>query len=202
MVKEIKIYCLYNPNTCEIRYIGRTIRPLNTRLVQHISKAKNNYSNSHKENWIRSLLKNGIRPKIKLLTILNCTWNESHIYEKSLIQKHLVSHNLVNGDDRGPGNTGAKNININTEIERVNKITQHFNKEENKTNFYNKIYCYNGDGTFYKTFKSRKFIVEELGYTPNTITNHITREKRGNNVQIIGKHFFSQNKYINFFSKK
>ena len=66
---KIKIYCLYNPYDCKIRYIGRTKSSLDKRLSQHICKSKNNYSNSYKENWIRSLLKNGIKPKIRLLKI-------------------------------------------------------------------------------------------------------------------------------------
>ena len=54
---KIKIYCLYEPNTCKIRYIGRTKNSLKERLNLHLTKARNNYSNSYKENWIRKLYK-------------------------------------------------------------------------------------------------------------------------------------------------
>jgi len=194
---KIKIYCLYNPYNCEIRYIGRTKSSLEKRLSQHICKSKNNYSNSHKENWIRSLLKNGIGPKIKLLTILNCSWEESHIYEKKLVEKHFIKHSLVNGVDAGPGNL-IKNINVNNEMVRKRKITEYFNKEENKTNFYNTIYCYNSDNTFYKEYKSVKFASEELNVSKTSISNHINRFDNYNmNVKSIKGFYFSKFKRDN-----
>lgn len=171
---KIKIYCLYNPYNCEIRYIGRTKSSLEKRLSQHICKSKNYYSNSHKENWVRNLLKNGIKPKIRILTILDCTWEESHIYEKDLVKRHLIKHRLVNGVDAGPG-TLIKNININNEIIRKRKIKEYFNKEENKTNFYNVIYCYNNSNIFYKEYKSVKFASQELEVSATSISNHINR---------------------------
>ena len=170
----IKIYGLYEPHTCKIRYIGRTRSSLIKRFREHISKSKRNYSNSHKENWIRNLLKNGIRPGIKLLKVVNCTWEESHIIEKAIIQKHLIKHKLVNGDDRGPGKLG-KNIDKEVNIIRINKIKEHFNKEENKNNFYNEIYCYNSLGIYLKTYKSLKFVAEELNVKNCTISNHMKR---------------------------
>lgn len=171
---KIKIYCLYEPHTCKIRYVGRTKSDLKKRLREHISKAKNNYSNSHKENWIRFLLKNGIKPKIKLLVELDCNWLESHIFEKTIIQKHLLRHKLVNGDDRGPGNL-SKNIDVFTEKERIRKLKVHFNKEENKNNFYNPIYCYDSSGKFFKDFKSVRFASEEFGVSKTKISNHTSR---------------------------
>lgn len=194
-MKEIKIYCLYEPHTCKIRYIGRTISSLNTRLTQHICKAKNNYSNCYKENWIRKLLKNGIRPKIKLLKVLNCTWEQSHLIEKEIIQRHLLKHKLVNGDDRGPGNL-SKNINPIIEQQRVEKIKRHFNNENNKYNFYNKLYCYDSNGNYIKEYKSRKFVVEELGLNPNSITNQVNRfDNYKMNVLPINGLYFSKYKY-------
>ena len=70
----VKIYCLYDPISCKIRYIGRTTKKiLENRLIEHISKSKyfNKYFPSknfpHKVNWINSLLKQGIKPGIKYL---------------------------------------------------------------------------------------------------------------------------------------
>lgn len=194
---KIKIYCLYNPYDCKIRYIGRTKSSLNKRLSQHICKSKNNYSNSYKENWIRNLLKNGIKPKIRLLVELNCSWEESHIYEKSLIEKYLVKHSLVNGVDAGPGNL-IKNINIDNELIRKQKIKEYFNKEENKKNFYNTIYCYNSDNSFYKEYKSVKFASEELNISKTSISNHINRfDNYKMNVNPIKGFYFSKFKRNN-----
>lgn len=184
----VKIYCLYEPHTCKIRYIGRTRNKLKRRMSQHLSKARNNYSNSHKENWIRNLLKNGITPKIKLLTKVEMTWKESHLFEKEIIQRHLKKHNLVNGDDRGPGNLG-KVINKKNEEERVKKIKEFFNKEENKKNFYNKIFCYDSQGKFFKEYESRKFAAEELNICNTKLGNHLSRSKTSLPNPIKGFHF-------------
>lgn len=194
---QIKIYCLYNPYNSKIRYIGRTKSSLKRRLSQHICKANKNYSNSHKENWIRSLLKNGIRPKIKLLKTLYCSWLESHLIEKQLIEKYYVKHSLVNGVDAGPGNL-IKNINQNNEIIRKQKIKEYFNKEENKTNFYNKIYCYDSNGNFVKEYKSVKFASDELSVKKTAISNHINRfDNYKMNVRELKGYFFSKFKKDN-----
>lgn len=171
---QVKIYCLYDPYTLKIRYIGRTKCSLEKRLREHISKSKNylkntsNIQGSYKINWINSLLKIGLKPKIKLLTVIE-GWEESHIFEKELIQKHLVKHNLVNGDDRGPGSL-AKNTSKEVEEKRIKKIKLFFSKEKNKKNFYNPMYVYNLDGSLYKKFNSVKFVEKELNISSKKIS--------------------------------
>lgn len=192
---KIKIYCLYEPHTCKIRYIGRTKTSLKKRLSHHISVSKLNNSNSHKENWIRNLLKNGIKPKIRLLVELDTTWGESHQFEKCLIEKHFIKHNLVNGVDAGPGNL-IKNINEYNEKLRIEAIKKHFSKEENKINFYNKIYCYDSDGNFFKEYKSSVFACKELNIKKTVLSNHINRFDNYNmNVNSINGYYFSKYKY-------
>tara|TARA_R110002050_G_scaffold57833_2_gene130055 strand:+ start:6835 stop:7443 length:609 start_codon:yes stop_codon:yes gene_type:complete len=171
---EIKIYGLYDPRDSKIRYIGRTKSLLKRRLSQHLSKARHSYNNSHKENWIRFLLKNGITPKIKLLTTLETSWEDSHEFEKVLIEKYWKKHKLVNGVDAGPG-TLLKNTSEGNEKIRIEKIKEHFNIEENKKNFYNTVYAYNLDGTFYKEFKSVSFIETELGIPKQKVSNHMSK---------------------------
>jgi hypothetical protein len=105
---KVNIYCLYDPTDCKIRYIGRTRKPLEIRLIEHISKSKyyNKYfpnrNPPHKVNWINSLLKKGIEPKIKKLIEIK-GWNESYIFETSLIGKYKDKFNLLNAQDRGIG---------------------------------------------------------------------------------------------------
>ncbi len=200
IIMEIKIYCLYEPHTLKIRYIGRTKSKLIKRLAEHICKAKHfkkytpTIKGSYKINWINSLLKKGIKPRIKLLTIIE-GWNESHIFEKQLIQKHLIKHNLVNGDDRGPGKL-SKNKNENTEINRIKKIKEFFSKEENKINFYNSVYVYNLDGSFYKKYMSVKFIEKELGIKSTIVSCLLHRfDNRNTAVNDRNGFYFSKNKY-------
>lgn len=65
-IKMTKIYKLLDPDTMEIRYIGKTIQPLWKRLSAHIVKAKRNRT-SHISCWIHSLVEQGKRPVIQLI---------------------------------------------------------------------------------------------------------------------------------------
>ena len=77
-MKEYKIYCLKNPKTLEIRYIGFTSQKyLSTRLAQHFFSANHNYK-THVANWIRKI---GKKPIIELIEICNKdNWKEREIY--------------------------------------------------------------------------------------------------------------------------
>ena len=192
---EVKIYGLYNPQTMKIRYIGRTKQKLNKRLNTHICRSKNN--NSYNANWIKSLIKDGIRPRIKLLQVVE-GWEESHIIEKKLIQKHLVRHRLVNGDDRGPGNPygPAKNVTEESIKNRIDKIKKYYSKEENKTQFYNKVYCYNLEGKLIKTFKSRVFAANELDIDAQKMANQMNSANGEKKIRkAIKGMYFSNKKY-------
>ena len=192
---EVKIYALYDPTTSTIRYIGRTRQKLSRRLAGHLHKSLRQGKSSHKCCWIRSLLKNGIKPRIRLLKILkDVTWTQSHLIEKEIIQKHLIKHRLVNGDDRGPGYTGAKNISPESQASVVSKLKEFYSDDRNKTNFYNEIHCYDSDGKFYKSYKSTIFASKELGIPRAQIINH--RNKRDNyNAQVLNVCGYNFSKY-------
>lgn len=193
---EIKIYALYDPTSSTIRYIGRTKQLPSRRLAGHLTHARNGSVLSHKDNWIRSLLKNGIRPKIKVLKIFkDITWEESHKIERLIIQKHFKKHNLVNGDDRGPGYTGAKNITQEQRDAMTDKLKSFYITEDSKRNFYNVIHCYDESGNFYKSYRSAFFASTELHIPVRKITNH--RNKRDNynaHVNSINGYNFSKHK--------
>ena len=89
-----KIYSLNDPNTNEIRYIGYTSQPLETRLKQHIRDSNRNVK-SYKRNWIKSLKS---IPTIKLI--------EDKIEDKNKIlelERYYISKygNLTNGTNGG-----------------------------------------------------------------------------------------------------
>lgn len=192
---KVKIYCLYNPVTLKIRYIGRTRSKLKVRLSQHISKSRNikkyypDKKLSHKQNWINSLLKKGIKPHIKLLTIVD-GWENSHIIEKNLIKKYLIKHNLVNGDDRGSGYTGAKSVNPKTERIRIQKIKNFYKDDNNKSQFYNKVYAYDLNGNFIREYKSLKFLIEETGLDYLKVQNQMHGKRKP-----VGDFYYSNHKY-------
>lgn len=105
---KVKIYCLYDPLSCKIRYIGRTRKPIEIRLIEHISKSRYyskyfpNRNPPHKVNWVNSLLNQNREPKIKLLTEIE-GWSESYEFEINLIGKYKDKFDLLNAQDRGEG---------------------------------------------------------------------------------------------------
>lgn len=97
MNKEVFIYGLVDPNTNQIRYVGKTVQKLNRRLSQHMSD--NGKHNPHKFNWIAKLKKDGIKPKIVLLE--ECTKDNWVGKEKEWIQKLDNLTNLTQGGEDG-----------------------------------------------------------------------------------------------------
>mgnify|MGYP003590577521 CR=1 FL=1 len=63
----VKIYKLYDPRfPDDVKYVGKTKKSLNERLSAHLS----NYfleSKTHKNNWVKSLLCDDIKPLISLI---------------------------------------------------------------------------------------------------------------------------------------
>ena len=153
----IKIYCLYDPLECKIRYVGRTSKKvLAHRLIEHITKAKyfeKYYENKrlpYRVNWIKKLLKEGREPKIKLLCEIE-GWKESHNFERSLISKWKNRRDLVNLEDRGEG---GKNRIVTTEdrIKIGNSLREYY-----KTGINGKsktVYVFDLNGNYLKTYQS------------------------------------------------
>lgn len=64
------IYCLKDPETNEIRYVGKTVGSLANRLRGHISVARTRAKRGHSVNWIVHLLERGLHPIIELIEIV------------------------------------------------------------------------------------------------------------------------------------
>ena len=156
---KIKIYCLYDPISCKIRYIGRTSKKvLEHRLIEHISKAKyfeRYYPGKrlpHRVNWIKSLLNQGYEPKIKLLKIVD-GWQESHNEERRLINKYKDKFNLVNLEDRGEG--GINKIVTQEQKEKISETLKQYYLEGGTKQNCTKTYVYNLEGYFLQEFETR-----------------------------------------------
>lgn len=92
----MKIYGLVDPRTGKVRYVGYTSKSLKKRLEQHIGDK----SRTHKVNWIESLQKVGLVPRIVILEKAEGKeWQEA---ERKWV-KHFGRENLVNGTDGGDG---------------------------------------------------------------------------------------------------
>lgn len=78
-MKTTYIYALIDPNTDEIRYIGKSNNP-KARYAVHISLNKND-TNKHKKRWIRGLLKSNQEPILKILEKVQYSkWEERERY--------------------------------------------------------------------------------------------------------------------------
>lgn len=171
MEKQVKIYALIDPITLKVRYIGRTTYSLKKRLSEHISKARNFNNYTHKENWIRSLLKINSKPYIRQLTIVN-GWENSYSFECKLLEKY--KYRLLNSNDKGLGH--MRNM---TEKQKL-KISKTLKKKykEGLGNPARKIvYVYNKDGSFYKEFISIRQAAIELGYYYKVISKQLNSGK-------------------------
>ncbi len=143
------IYSLVDPREEEIvRYVGKSVCP-KSRLRDHIKDyKKTNYRSS---TWIKSIIREGVLPKMKILKI--CPLSEYEINERFFVQKYK-SDKLTNSDESGQGHT-----------ERKRELIENAN--------YNRkpVYQYDIDGSFIKKFKSAR----DAGRKLNINHSHIIR---------------------------
>ena len=184
---QVKIYCLIDPLTLKVRYIGRTSKIiLKRRLTEHVCKAVNkkrysNYPNTHKENWICSLNKKGLTPIIKQLTIVE-GWSESYILEKFLINKY--KDRLLNHIDRGEGSISSVSPEQRQRISNTLKRkyqSGEINKIKEKV-FY--VYDKYGNYLFEKTNIKQSSI--ELNVSENSLSKMLNGQSK-----LIDKYIFS-----------
>lgn len=99
----VNIYALYDPREPdEVRYIGKTVGSLRSRLRGHLKAAKLDVGRNHRLRWIRKLLVEGIQPQIRLLEqVDDADWQEA---EMRLIKAYRdAGHPLTNTTEGGQG---------------------------------------------------------------------------------------------------
>jgi group I intron endonuclease len=187
---KYKIYKLIDPNTNEIRYIGRTVQKLENRLKKHL----NANDKSYRVNWIKSLLNKDLFPIIELIceteSFETCCELEQFYIEK--YKKEGLK--LVNMTDGGDGSIGFKHseetilklkkiaeIRVKND-EYINNLKEHgIEQWKNKTDdekLQNKlnqkgrknIKQFTLNGEFIKEYISLREIERELGYFRANIT--------------------------------
>lgn len=121
MKNKYLIYKLIDPRTNEIRYIGKTKNSLKKRLYEHLTK-RNLTPKTHKNNWIKSLLKENLKPIIEKIEEVNeDNWIEREIYYIQHFKNKGI--NLTNGTNGGDGALGTKQSkdSINKRLETMRK---------------------------------------------------------------------------------
>lgn len=106
MEKTIRIYTLSDPLTGDVRYVGRTVNPLERRLREHINTARRGtLKDKAKEEWIVALHEQGLKPIIALI-------DEACLSTYRAAEKRWVAHyrlmfadllNIKCGGDGGMG---------------------------------------------------------------------------------------------------
>lgn len=92
-----KIYGLIDPNTEDIMYIGLTKQWISYRLNKHIDDARKLNSKTDKDNWIRSLLNEGKKPRVHQLEKLNTQdEREAKLIENEYIKKYGITNIKLN----------------------------------------------------------------------------------------------------------
>lgn len=95
------IYCLIDPRTGEIRYVGVTVRDLSARLAAHVNERTQN----HKNRWIRVLERQGLIPIIRhLQDVPDETWQEAERYWIAYFTS--IGCALTNMTEGGEGSVG------------------------------------------------------------------------------------------------
>lgn len=97
-MRTIYIYSLKDPETNEIRYIGKTTN-IKTRLKAHITRSKHN--TYHSARWVQSVIKRGLKPIIELVE--ECTEDNWVEREKHWIAYYRERFDLTNVLDGGEG---------------------------------------------------------------------------------------------------
>lgn len=94
------IYTLTDPRDNKVKYIGKTKKDINKRLIRHVNESN---SNSKKDNWIKLLKKYNLIPTVELLDIGDSkNINSLEIYWISqFITWGFDLKNTTNGGDGG-----------------------------------------------------------------------------------------------------
>lgn len=144
---KYKIYTLEHPITGEIRYVGFTSRKyLQERYRVHIHSATHNRETTYSSNWIKSLLKQGLKPVIKLL---DETENEK---EWQLLEQYWICQmrtwgfkltNLTQGGEGTPGYVSPK---------------------ETRQHLFKPVLQYTLEGNFVKEYETLAMVTRDLGF--------------------------------------
>jgi hypothetical protein len=188
--KDIKvktfIYVLKDPDTQEIRYVGKTIKPLKYRLTGHIYSCKK--EKNHRTNWIKSIIKKGKKPIIEMIDF--CPWNKSQELESYwIIKLKNEGCNLINATNGGEGQLGLKL----SKTRKDNLILA-----ASKT-----VYQYSLDGIFIKQFKNAVEAAKEINLKSSSKINASAKGIRGKAGNFLWSYekFNSLEKYKNRYEK-
>ncbi|MBB5444642.1 MULTISPECIES: GIY-YIG nuclease family protein [unclassified Paraburkholderia] len=104
MQRPTNIYLLRDPRTSEVRYVGKTVRSIESRLRGHISDSRR--QKIRVSRWIASLLAIDMRPLVELIEVAHEDWQERERHWISFYRSADGTDNLTNHTDGGEGAPG------------------------------------------------------------------------------------------------
>lgn len=111
-----QIYTLTDPNTNEVRYVGKSNNPTK-RFYKHYKYCEHK---THKNNWINKLISEGKKPILEIIDVVPI--NEWVFWEMFWIEQMKVwGFNLVNGTIGGDGSTFGSSTSFKKGQEAWNK---------------------------------------------------------------------------------
>jgi hypothetical protein len=100
-VNKTHIYILKDPTTNEVRYVGKANHP-KKRYSKHVSDCQRFEPTTHKEFWIRKLLRNNQKPLLEVIETVDMSeWKERECHWISKYKSGGVR--LTNSTDGGDG---------------------------------------------------------------------------------------------------
>lgn len=136
------IYILKDPETDEIRYVGKTV-DIKRRYYHHCSKSACKSQKSHRSSWVLSLLERKLKPIMEIIDY--CNYENWEQYESKWIEYYTKQGcNLCNHTKGGSGILGCKRseetknkISLNNaRANFINKITYQFSLEGELINIF------------------------------------------------------------------
>jgi hypothetical protein len=173
----VNIYVLVDPRTLKVRYIGRTRCTLKKRLGEHVCVDRSK-AMTRVKSWIKSLKAINSKPYIRLLTTCK-GWEESHVLEQELIERHKEKHDLLNHRDRGMGNPFPLNSDF-TRLQMSKTRKEGFASGRLKVANLKPVFVYSLDGVFIEKYSSITACSKGMGISTDTISRSISgRCKQG-----------------------
>jgi hypothetical protein len=204
----IKIYTLSEPETGEVRYIGKTKHELASRLYQHIHEK----TKCHRYYWIQKLIKSNKRPVIELVDLV--PGNNWQFWERFYISLFKSwGFNLCNNTEGGEGIDGYKHTDETKCKLRaaqlgkkhtkasIKKMKDRTMSEENKNKVKLKlsisIVQLDKNGVFVKEWQSSRQACRELGIRIGSLSSCLNGKTKScfNCVWVFKKDFDATKNY-------
>lgn len=99
--KPVYIYALLDPRTEEVRYIGKSERP-----VERLGNHMNERSNCHRSHWLQSLKRDGLKPHMVILERIQGDWPWQEAERFWINRGRALGWPLTNNTEGGDGVNG------------------------------------------------------------------------------------------------